>query len=94
MVLFSVSGFDFDSDGGNERKEKRKREREKRGGGGGRKDDGKWRGACVQKNMYCNTIGCRARAPRLLPPLNAVLDDDDDVEEAGTTCFSMRAHVR
>lgn len=61
------------------------------GGEGEEKGDGE-RGtrAGVRKNMYWNTMGCSARAPRLLPPFDAA----PDVEDSGTTCFSMRAHVR
>jgi len=42
----------------------------------------------VRKNTYCNTIGCCARAPRLLPP------DEAAPEDSGIACFSIRAHVR
>jgi hypothetical protein len=58
-----------------------------------KREDGKGREVvmwefCVRKNTYCNTIGCCARAPRLLPPDEAALED------SGMACFSIRAHVR
>lgn len=46
-------------------------------------------GLDIRKNIYCSTMGCCARRPKLLTfPLSSTQ------LAAGTDCFSMRAHVR
>lgn len=50
----------------------------------------------VRKNMYCSTMGCCARRPKLLTLALFIVPDavPSTLLAAGTDCFSMRAHVR